>query len=70
MMCKGTREQAAIVGVVHPSEVINKKADGQTNPEGQAKVKNQTQKGCLSNISRIWHTGNSAQKNYQRSDRV
>ena len=34
LMCKGTREQAGIVVVVHQSEVINKKADG------QAKVKN------------------------------
>ena len=43
------------------------KADGQTNPEGQAKIENQT-KGVFSNISRIWRTRSSAQKNDQRSD--
>ena len=41
-MCEGTREQAGIVVIVHKSEVINKKADGQANPEGQAKFNNQT----------------------------
>ena len=65
-MCEGTREQAGIVVVVHKSEVINKKADGKTNPEGQAKVENQTKGVC--NISRIWRKRNLAQKNYQRSD--
>ena len=48
-MCKGTREQAGIVVVVHQSEVINKKADGQTNPEGPAKVENRT-KQYLKNL--------------------